>query len=435
MTPANLQELLAAAVDGELSPAERKSVRRLLHESEAARVLYTQLTGDAARVKKLPRVAAPADLAENVLTVINDRAMTPTPLPPTRGSARRFNWGWLPIWANVATAAGVLIVISLGSYLYFAASHQWTVQLNHGVATSPPASGGDIATGSTPVADARPAARDKVADRDPPAEHLAVGPRLKPENGPTPREVLDPHIHTGPVPDAMPEIEPFLPDKIRLSQLFRTDELAGNADARKKLATAFKKDELIRLDLFCHATPKALEQVVAALKARGVLAVTDSFAQERIRKNVPTEFMVFTEALSPDEVARLMADLGAEDKKSGAGQFDTLVAAPFLGEDLVKLGKLLGVPNVTSKLPKAKDGADVRRPLPEGTAQHVANTLSGMNRSTAPAKAGGMAVVVAYLPANGNPGASREIKQFLERRGERKPDTRPVMLVLKTIPK
>src|SRR5436305_3270576 len=147
MTPANLRELLTAAVDGELTPAERKAARRLLRESEAARVLFAHLKADAARLKKLPRVAAPADLADNVLAVINDRAMTPTPLPPCRTAARKFNWGWLPIWANVATAAGVLIVISLGSYLYFAASQNWNAQQNHGVAKLPAVPNNDVGAG------------------------------------------------------------------------------------------------------------------------------------------------------------------------------------------------------------------------------------------------------------------------------------------------
>src|SRR5262245_30420033 len=131
-----------------------------------------------------------------------------------------------------------------------------------------------------------------------------------------------------------------------------------------------------------------------------------------------------------------MTALGAEDKKGGAGQFDTLVAAPLLGEDLVKLGKLLGVPNVMSKLPKSKNGVDIRKPLPEGTADHVARSLSGMGGgSPTPLKAERMAVVVAYSPANGNPAASREIKQFIEHRGERNADAKPLMLVLKVIPK
>src|SRR5262245_50460037 len=108
MIPDNFRELLTAAVDGELSPAERKSARRLLRESEAARTLYAQLKADAARLRGMPLVAAPTDVADNVMAVINDRALTPTPLPPTRVLSRRPNWTWLPIWANVVTAAGVM---------------------------------------------------------------------------------------------------------------------------------------------------------------------------------------------------------------------------------------------------------------------------------------------------------------------------------------
>src|SRR4051812_37422902 len=130
-----------------------------------------------------------------------------------------------------------------------------------------------------------------------------------------------------------------------------------------------------------------------------------------------------------------MTTLGAEEKKSGAGQFDTLVAAPFLADDLTKLGKLLGNPNFSSKLPKAKGPVDIRKPLPEGTAQHVAATLSGMGTSATPPKSERMAVIVAYSPMNGNPQASREIKQFLDRRGDRKADAKPLMLVLKIIAK
>jgi hypothetical protein len=33
---------------------------------------------------------------------------------------------------------------------------------------------------------------------------------------------------------------------------------------------------------------------------------------------------------------------------------------------------------------------------------------------------------------NSSPAASREIKQFLDRRGDRKPDAKPLMLVLRT---
>ena len=433
MKSVNVRELLTAAVDGEVTPAERKVTERVLRESEAARALFAQLKADAARLKNLPRVPAPADLADNVLAVINDRAMTPTPLPPRPRADRKFDWTWLPLGANIAAAAGVLVAITLGSYLYFSASERYFASKNreNAVANLPPVRPAEAAVADR-RADPRPAPRERAPEPRPAPEAVV---RHGPEIGPAPREVLNPDTLTGPPREAMPEIEPFQPDKIRLSLLVKPQELAGDAAARNRLAAEMKKDELIRLDLFCHSTPKALEHVVAALKSRGITTLTDGFARDRVQKKVPTELMIFTEALTPDEVAQVMAALGTADRKEGGGLFDTLVAAPFVGEDLVKLGRLLGLPSVTSKLPKTKSEVDIRKPLPAGTADHVAKTLSGMGGTAAPAKSERVAVVVAYSPANGNPGASREIKQFAERRGERRRDAKPLMLVLKLISK
>src|SRR5436190_16487692 len=139
MIPANQRELLSAAVDGELSPAEGKAAQRLLRESAEARALYAQLKADAERLKNLSRVAAPADLADNVMAAINDRAITPTPLPPSRRPAPKFNWSALPIWINLVTAAAVLIVISVGSYLYFTASERYFDEQRKNVASNTPA--------------------------------------------------------------------------------------------------------------------------------------------------------------------------------------------------------------------------------------------------------------------------------------------------------
>jgi hypothetical protein len=427
MKSVNVRELLTAAVDGELTPAEKKVARRLLRQSEAARVLFAQLKADAARLKKLPRVPAPLELADNVLAAINDRAMTPTPLPPSPRAHRHFNWGWMPVWANMVAAAGVLVAITLGSYLYFSGSELYLASKDNRTAHLPPVvvPGDDIQDRNPEMA---PHPHPRVTEPAPDAiAHKG------PEVGPSPREVSQPSdTLTSPIKE-MPEIEPFDFSKIRVSLLVRPQELASDADGRKKLVAEMKKDELIRLDLFCHSTSKALEQVAAALKSRGVTTLTDGYAHDRLQKKLPTELMIFTEALTPDEVAQVMAALGTEDKE--AGLFDTLVAAPFLEQDLVKLGKLLGLPNIASKLPKAKSGVDIRRPLPEGTADHVAKSLSGMGGGSPRPKAERTAVVVAYSPANGNPSASREIKQFAERRGERKADAKPLMLVLKIISK
>jgi len=98
------------------------------------------------------------------------------------------------------------------------------------------------------------------------------------------------------------------------------------------------------------------------------------------------------------------------------------------------MSKLLGIPAVTPKPAKGKTGVDIRKPLPEGTANQVADSLSKLaGGSRPPSKNEKVAVVVAYSPVNTNPAASKEIKQFLDRRGDRKPDAKPLMLVLKTI--
>ena len=429
--PTNLRELLTAAIDGELTPAERKTAERLLKESEAARVLYGQLKADAARLKSLPKIPAPPDLADNVMSVIQDRAMTPTPLPPARKAAPKFNWSAMPIWVSFVTAAAVLIVISIGSYLYFTASERYYRDQQKNVAKTPAGNGpSNSVAADTPARDKPAVTSDKPGPRP---EVIAMQPREVPEVGPSPRDVTD-IVAAPPSNDTMPEIESPQIDRIRVSHLVNPHELADDEAVRKKLTAEMKKDELIRLDLFCRSTPKALDLVLAGLKARGIAALTDAFAQDQLKKKSPPELMIFTEAMTPDEVTQFLAALGAEDEKGGAGGFDTLVAAPFLPADLTQLSKLLGLPGVTLKAPKGKAGVDIRKPLPEGTAAEVASMLSKMGTGSAvPPKSEKVAMVVAYSPVNTNPAASREIKQFLDRRGDRKPDAKPLMLVLKTI--
>jgi len=429
MNPANVRELLTAAVDGELTPAERKIAQRLLEQSASARALFAQLKADAARLKTLPRVAAPADLADNVLGIIRERAMTPTPLPPEKRAGSKFNWAIVPVWVNLATAAGVLIVISIGSYMYFSESHNYFAHRSVRDKQAIVKVDGD----SLPAkpGDASPLPPNDAAV-DPGREAIVERPRdVSPEIGPSPRVVPSDIIAGPPDHDIMPEIEPFHLDKIRVSHLFEMRELAKDESLRKKLATEMKKDELIRLDLFCQATPKALDHVIAALKSRGITAFSDAFVQERFKKKLTTEVMIFTEAMTPDEVAQLLTTLGVEDAKSGAGDFDTLVAAPFLPADLNRLSRMLGASNVLPKPAKDKPQVDIRKPLPEGTANQLANALAKMGSGSP--KPGNVAVVVAYSPMNGNPAASKEIKQFLDRRGDRKKDAKPLMLVLRTI--
>jgi len=428
MKTVSLRELLTAAVDGELTLAERRAVDRVLRESEAARALFAKLQADKARMKSLPRVSAPIDLAENVLSMIQDRAMTPTPLPTSRRATRKFNWAMLPIWVNVATAAAILVVVSLGSYSYFAASQDYFAKRNQDTVAKVPDPKLPNYEDLTKVNE--PKITEVVL---PPWETLVQTPReVGPEFGPQPRVVFD--ALTGPVGDPTREIEAVQLDKIRVSKLFALSELSTDDVARKKLISEMKKDELIRLDLFCGTTQKALDRVLVGLKARGITAVVDAFAVDRLKKSMSSEIVIFTESLTLEEVAQFLANLGAEDGSRASAEFTTLVAAPFLPADLDKLGKLLGVPNVLPKPAVGKKAIDISKPLPEGTANQVAASLTKMRTgSPTQAKSEKMAIVAAYSPMNGNPANSKEIKQFLDRRGERKPEAKPLMLVLRTI--
>jgi hypothetical protein len=133
--------------------------------------------------------------------------------------------------------------------------------------------------------------------------------------------------------------------------------------------------------------------------------------------------------MTPAEVTQFLTAIGAEEKRWPTAVFDTLVVAPFLSKDLTQLTNLLGLPSLT------KEKADTRKPLPEGTANQVAATLTRMggSGSAAPApKTDKVAVLVAYSPANPNPAQSKEIRQFLARRGDRKADAKPLMLVLRS---
>ena len=404
-----LRHLLTAAIDGALTPAERKEARRLVRESAEARALYLQLKQDADRLKALRRHPAPPELADTVLDAIRDRK--PTPLPPTRTKPVR--WAG---WMTVATAAGIMLAFAAGSFLIFSPDKQR------------PNSRVEVAVVTPALPESRSAPEVGPMPRTVPGDSVAAGPKPSPELGPAPREVVvDPLA--GPPGQDPPEIRGVQLDYMRVSTFFTLRQLPGNDVEQARLLGDVKKDELIRLDLFTPTLPKGTELVLTALKTRNLEVFIDAHAQDRRKKNPLTELVIFTEAMTPAEVTQFLTALGAEDQRWPSPVFDTLVVAPFLPKDLTQLSTLLGLPTVT------KEQVDVRKPLPEGTAQQVADTLSRMGGSASSAAAprtGKVAMMVAYTSANPSPGTSKEIRQFLGRRGDRKPDAKPLMLILRS---
>lgn len=437
MLPAHLQELLTAAVDGELSHAERRMVDTLLRDSEEARAFHAQFLGDAARLRNAPRVSPPDDLAADIMARINERGMRPTPLPTRRRHSTLTHPQFLP-WLSVATAAVVLIAVSIASYLIFANAQ-----------SNPLEPSKDTVSNRQPSIPNPPYKND--TSRPKPNEPKVEQPLLV-EVGPLPREVapnaivkneprIDPEILPNPrlygaedLHGVGPMSEPpsIKMVELNLSLLLPLKDL-DQPYPKKQLRDRLAKEEIVRMNLFCKDSTKAAELVQAALKTSGQQMIVDATAQDRLKKRLNTEYVFFTESITPEEIAVLLETLGANDKKAeakkgGDGSFHMFHLTPFTSEDASRLSSLLGVRRDSLKLPKIKTALDPRNSLEGDTASKVASTLpkggaSRNDRST---------LLLPNGPVVAKPETSKEIKSFLEKRGERKPGTVSFMLVLMT---
>src|SRR5262245_37097277 len=240
------RELLTAAADGELTAAESSAVKRLLRQSEEARALFAQLKRDVQQLRSLPRVAPPHDIAYGVLRVITERALTPTPLPPER----RRNFFALnnpAAWSGMAAAAAILLTVSVGSYLYFAASETYLARSNskENSRLRPSVTDEDVRilpSGSGVAASrSRPAKNEQgpgdvesgIAKLDPPAL----------EAGPLPREVKDPYASQPKDPSPTFEVV----DNLRIPLILPLRDL-DQAYPKQKLRDEMAKDEFIHVD-------------------------------------------------------------------------------------------------------------------------------------------------------------------------------------------
>lgn len=103
-------EQLTAYLDGELPPAERSEVERLIAEDASARSLLEDLKRTSEWVSALPRGRAPADLADRVTARIERQVLFgESPEPPDTGRRRFFGRG--------LAAAAAVVVVSTAAWL------------------------------------------------------------------------------------------------------------------------------------------------------------------------------------------------------------------------------------------------------------------------------------------------------------------------------
>jgi hypothetical protein len=399
------QELITAAIDGELSPDDAARFRRLTTESSVALALYTALVRDRDRLRGLPRVAAPPGLAAAVIGGVR-------PAEPRRKLPERVRW--LPI----AVAASFLLAVAGGTYFLAGRSAD-----------------------RRPLAQTDPLAPQGVVVPPPEIEHRAPRPEPRPvaplpraaslppspvAKAPSPQPPLPaPPAAFGAAPgDPAPELDLVqlrLPVLLPVADLYRDD---AKAVVRAELA----RDPAFRIDLFARDTNRAAELLTAAGKAVRLTVLTEAVAGERLKRKFPSAWAVFTDALTPDEVAKWLAAVAAADEKASAKSpagrvFESAHVVPAQPPEQREARDLFGID--LGPVRRSRSPTTPPKAVSAGTADQVASALQkGADKP---------AVLVTYLPpaARVNPAVSKELKAFHDRRGERKPGTVAVIVVIR----
>jgi hypothetical protein len=413
MLPDRDRQLLTAYVDGELTGRQQRHVARLLRRSPEARALLEQMQTDSRVLRGLPRPPLPRDFAEPVVRTIVERRLGPVrrrsaPVPRV-----------IPTWAGLAAAAAVLCVIGLASYFYFA-----TFQRRQ------PDTGGRLAQHQPTNLLRTPGdhEKEKVVPA-PPERPEVLTQRPKPEGPlqPSNQVAVQPKDQSGgkgkPAPPVKPKDEPVVTaPAMEMFELKAADVTAplllkikelDQDGTRQKLLAELGKDSGFRLELPCRDGTRAFERLQGVLKANKVHLLIDQTAQDRLKKpNWKTNYVLFAENLTPDELARLLQAVGAEDKKAEAkkpndSQLDRLVVTRMTKRDHKELSDLLGIdPTQVPARPEATKPA---------------------------AKPGeATALALAFNPVRPRLG-STEIKKFLEGRKSARPGMIQVLLVLRNV--
>lgn len=401
MLSERITQLISAYVDGELSARERRAVSRLLRKSPEARLLLHQMKQDSMILRKLPRRKTQLDLSGSVMGTISLRniqlpKIESTVAAQTLVAAEKRR----PLWLKLTAAVVLLSVVGLGSYFIFSAA------LNPNTARS---TGPDPTHSDNPQTPGGPSADD----RPPPVITMLHEPERSPVV-PDKEARKDDRFGQGHI-----KPPPFVASQPRLMAILNLRDVDQPPTALH-VTQELKRDNASRLDLFCLTdTRKALERLQTVLKARNITLRIDTFAQTRLKQTPKTNFALYTEELTPDELTALLAQLAAEDQKLGTPAFDKLTINPLTPEELAKV--LGGEPSFYQQ-PAARGplGVDVSKDISSGTGSQIVQNLGGH-----PAV---QAVLVPYgLP---QPGFSQEVKNLVESRKGWKAGAVQVLLVL-----
>lgn len=436
MLTADELELLTAAVDGELSPRQRRQLARLLKSKPEARRVYDELRGDSRELQALPLIPAPSDLHQ---TIVEAAARLPAPRPASQPRQPRQPRP-VPGWALYAAAAVVLLAVGLTSFFL----HSWQ-------------RGPSVPHVKAPPQSPQP---EEPKTLPPPREWVEAPPPTPPK-GPLVHEMppiriiegdgLDDEFDEMPLPItpvrphapvlASGETEPLgrlervelaLP---RLHVLHGLSVPAQNQALRDQLG----KGNAFRVELPARDATRALERLRTALATLKTPLLLDANVQARLKKpSFRSDFAVYLEDISPDaltEVLRLVgqADRAAAEKKANEMYLEgPLVVKEMTAWDRRDLKDLLGIDPLLDRPQSKAQAIDIRKPLNEMTDKQVNEALEGRGVPRPGSKV--LTPGRGLIQAVGVPrGKSPELKKFLDSCGPAVPGTIQVLIVLRNV--
>ncbi len=397
-------------------------LRELLANSSEALSLHTQLLKNREHLRQLPITPCPPDLSAAIFAALAKlpAPVPTTPLMPVRPSPRR---AWLPI----SIAAMVFATISTVAYLQttpnsntITAARQLQELPEFGTTFAPPP--GRVTSPLSSVM------LESTIDQEPtslPVEEVAVAPE-----DPQPRPVATPttpgdHLLAAPVGERP---RPFEAVRLQLPLLIPVSEFVRN-DTQTALQNQFRGDQLVRIDLFVKDAVSATEALAHLSKTASVDLLTDTIAQERLNRKMPSCWVIFSEFLTPKEVSTLFASCAEFDEQAVQGNrpavFGTMHAVRATTTDLKELRDLMAIDLAA----KPKPGTETTKRISDGTIDELTNAL----QNTPGVKIEKPAVMVTALPylARVHPLLSKDLKQYQELRKNRTPGSAPVMIVIR----
>jgi hypothetical protein len=412
-------ELICAAVDGEMSPGQAASFSLLIEAKPQAEQLFRALIQDRDAILLLPRVPAPSGLHQGIL----DRIIPTTPRKTPAATPRRRS-----LAMALGMAASFLIAVGTASYWFalqntnsYRVSQSQLLQLpKSGTNLLPPVERSIRVDTSELIADTIDPLETPDFPSVPSIERVVTNPQPAPlPNSPptAPAEVLAAPVGV--------DAKPFERHAVKLPILLPFAKL-GIPEGREAFRAQLSADVGVRLDLFVKDCPKAIELLTNAGKAAHVNLLTETIANERLKRKMNSTWLIFTDMLNADELTNWMratADLDKSEPNSSNPTFGTFHLLPTGNAEQKDLQSLIGFDLGSTKKPRSTD-----------VSAHIsATTIDQLTQSIQKSEPTKPAILLTYLPplVRVQPALSRDIKQFHELRKDKKPGTTPVMIVIR----